>query len=465
MSTPESVLFVCEKYYLRFYGPVADHLARSGLRPIWVALDGRAAWNHDQIVPGAAIERLVTDRTFRCRDGIDSLCAFERAVFEKPDLFKHPYRYTTNVVRTPERARRLAEAWYQMTLALVQRFTPAAMFVWNGRYLPYSAVSAACDDVGQLLLTSEIGWIPGTIFLDRGILSGGTTDLQGRTLEGSAGGEAARADAFLHDYTTRKATMVSQPLVSPSEVRQRLSGGDASFLLLYGCQVDWDTNVVIGARRFRTNEAAVAFLLECLSGIPGARIVVKTHPLDSDKNEAGLRRIIQGRGTVVSDIHPHALIEAVDCVAVRNSTLGFEALCYGKPVIVLEHAKYTHPQLTLDAGNTDEGAASLRRVATGECTLPDPAFLRQFVLHLLDHYLFPVRYSYYFEPAKLDLLAHFAHNDAHHALEQTLAHGVPPHLDHVDSRALRALERCSLRGPRQHSFFQRQIRRLSDWMS
>jgi hypothetical protein len=459
------VLFVCEKYYLRFYGPIADQLARSGFRPIWVALDGRAAWNYDRIDPGAAIERLVKDRSFKCRDGIDSLCVFERAVFQKPDLFKHPYRYTTNVVRTPERARRLAEAWYQMTLALVQRFTPAALFVWNGRYLPYSAVSAACDAVGQRLLTGEIGWIPGTIFLDQGILSGDTTDLHGRTPEASAGADAARADAFLHDYTTRKATMVSQTLVSPSEVRQRVSGGETTFLLLYGCQVDWDTNVVIGARRFRTNEAAVAFLLECLSSIPGARIVVKTHPLDSDKNEAGLRRIIQGRGTVVSDVHPHALIEAADCVAVRNSTLGFEALCYGKPVIVLEHAKYTHPKLTLKAGTTDEAAAELRRVSAGECALPDRAFLQQFVLHLLDHYLFPVRYSYYFEPAKLDLLAHFAHNDAHHALEETLAHGEPPRVDKVDFSALRALERCAVRGPQQHSFFRRQIRRLSDWTS
>jgi hypothetical protein len=168
---------------------------------------------------------------------------------------------------------------------------------------------------------------------------------------------------------------------------------------------------------------------------------------------------------VVSDIHPHALIEAADCVAVRNSTLGFEALCYGKPVIALEHAKYRHPKLTLDAGNTDEGATSLRRVATGKCTLPDRAFLRQFVLHLLDRYLVPVRYSYYFEPAKLDLLAHFAQNEAHHALEQTLARGEPPRLDHVESRALRALARCALRGPRQHSFLQRQIRRVSEWMS
>src|SRR4030095_7649620 len=135
-----------------------------------------------------------------------------------------------------------------------------------------------------------------------GGLSTNTTDLLGRSFESALPIYIGRADAFLNDYTTRKATMVSQKLVPASEVRHRLLGDDGKFLLLYGCQVDWDTNVVIGARRFRSNEAAVAFLLECISRIPGARIVVKTHPLDSEKNEDGLRAIIQDRGTVVSDI-------------------------------------------------------------------------------------------------------------------------------------------------------------------
>ena len=458
-----SVLFICESYYLKFYKPLADRLIRSSFSPVWVMLDGPAPWEYAAIDPSLAVEALVGARDFKCRDQIDALCVFERAVFERPNLFKHPYRYTTNVVRTPERARRLAEAWYQITLALLRRFAPSAVFVWNGRYLPYSAVSAACMAAGQLLMTSEIGWVPGTIFLDRGPLSTDTTDLFGRGLESTVGTDVARADAFLLDYTTRKATMVSQRLVSSSEVRNRLLGGDGTLLLLYGCQVDWDTNVVIGARRFRSNEAAVSFLVECLSQIAGARIVVKTHPLDSEKNEDNLRAIIQGRGTVVSDIHPHTLIEAADCVAVRNSTLGFEALCYGKPLIVLEGAKYKHPRLTLEARSVEEAVSSLMSVSTGNCNLPDRAALRQFIQHLLDHYLLPVRYAYFFEPAKLEILSHFGHNEAYRALEQALSEARPPILDDVDRGVLQALDGCALRHPRQRSFLYRQIRKLADW--
>jgi hypothetical protein len=464
MSDSKTLLFICEKYFLRFYRPLAARLVQSGFSPIWVTLDGQDQWDFDYVDPTSAIEALVEAPDLKCREDVDDFCVLERAVFERPDLFRSSYPYTMNVVRTPERARRLAEVWYQSTLALVSRFRPRAVFVWNGRYLPYRAVSAACEAVGQMLMTSEIGWIPGTIFLDRGVLSANTRDLSGRSLESAAAADVGRADAFLDDYTTQKTTMVSQTLASASEVRHRLLGDDGKFLLLYGCQVDWDTNVVIGARRFRSNEAAVSFLIECMSAIPGARIVVKTHPLDSEKKEDMLRQIIGQRGTVVSDIHPHTLIEAADCVSVRNSTLGFEALCYRKPLILLEDAKYKHPQLTLEARNVAEGAASLSSVATESCDLPDRAALRKFMLHVIDRYLVPVRYRYFFEPATLDILSHFGHNQSYQALEQVLGGVSPPIQVDVDDRLLRAIERCKLYRPRQRSFLYRHARKVSDWL-
>jgi len=465
MSERKTVLIVCEQYYLRFYEPLADRLARSGFHPVWVTLDGYADWNHDYIDPGAAVERCADAPDLTCRDDVDALCRFERIVFARPELFKDNYRYTIEVVRTAERARRLAHVWYETTLELLSRFSPRAVFLWNGRYLPYSAVSAACAAAGQVFFTNEIGWIPGTIFVDRGTLSPDTTDLLGRRFESAAATDVARAESFLRDYTSGKATMVSQTLAPASEVRQRLLGTDGRFLLLYGCQVDWDTNVVIGARRFHSNEVAVSFLMECMSAIPGARIVVKTHPLDSEKKEDLLRRIVGDRGAVVSDIHPHTLIEASDAVAVRNSTLGFEALCYGKPVMLLEQAKYRHPQLTLDAPTVEEGAAELSRVSGKTCEVPDRPTLQRFILHLLDRYLVPGRYEYFFEPAKLELLSHFARSDSHRALEQVLNQSGSRMRVDVDARISRALGQCELRRPRRRSVLYERLRRLAEWVS
>jgi hypothetical protein len=465
MNTQPSVVFICEKYFLKFYRPLAQRLARSGFKPIWITVDGTDQWDFDYLDPGPIIEALATAPDLTCRPSIADLCTLEQVVFERPDSFKKSYPFTTTVVRTPERARRLAEVWHRATLAFIARFRPRAMFVWNGRYLPYSAVSAACATTGQLMLTSEIGWLPGTIFLDRGPLSTGTTDLFGRGLESITAADAARVDAFLTDYTTQKPTMVSQTLVSPSEVRRRLLGEDGQFLLLYGCQVDWDTNVVIGARRFHSNESAVSFLLECMSAVPGARLVVKTHPLDSEKKEAELRSIIGSRGAVVSDIHPHTLIEAADCVSVRNSTLGFETLCYRKPLLLLEHAKYRHERLTLEARDTAEGAASLLRVSEARCHLPDPATLQQFMLHVLDHYLVPVGYRYFFEPDKLAILCHLQHNQSFRGLEQMLRHTDPPVDVGADHEVLRALEQSEFRRTGRRASFFRRIRTLTEWRS
>ena len=461
MKTNGTVVFICEKYYLRFYRPLAERLFQSGFRPVWITVDGPDQWEFDYLDPGPVIEALVNAADLKCRPSIDELCTLERIAFERPDVFKNNYQFTTAVVRTLERARRLAEVWHRATLAFITRFQPKAVFVWNGRYLPYSAVSAACATAGQLMLTSEIGWLPGTIFLDQGPLSGGTTDLLGRGVESTSSADAARVEAFLTDYTTLKATMVSQTLVSPSAVRQQLLGADGKFLLLYGCQVDWDTNVIIGARRFRSNESAVSFLLECMSAVPGARLVVKTHPLDSEKNEAALQAIIGTRGTVVSDIHPHTLIEAADCVSVRNSTLGFETLCYRKPLLLLEHAKYRHDKLTLDARDAADGAASLARVAAKRCDLPDPAALQQFVLHVLDRYLVPVGYRYFFEPDKLGILSHLQRNQSFQALRQLLRRDASPAAVGADDDVLRALEQSDFRHVGWRASFFRRIRTLS----
>ena len=194
----------------------------------------------------------------------------------------------------------------------------------------------------------------------------------------------------------------------------------------HGCQVDWDTNVVIGARRFYSNEAAVSFLIECMSAIPGARIVVKTHPLDSEKKEDRLRQIIGQRGTVVSDIHPHTPIEAADCVSVRNSTPRLRGPLLPETAHPSRRCQIQHPKLTLEAGDIAEGSASLSRVLTNTCDLPDREALCKFILHAIDRYLVPVRYDYFFEPEKLDILSHFDHNQSYQALEQVLGEYLVP---------------------------------------
>jgi SAM-dependent methyltransferase len=422
------VLLVGERSYLRFYRPLARELRRRRFRPVWVAVDGEADWSGHFIDAApliAEIERYGGPaEQLSLGIDLDAATTFEKRIFEKADLFGSIYPYTMKTVRTVARAEGVARAWIRLTAGLVARYRPAGVVAWNGRYLPYRAVIDTCRVLGQTVLTSEIGWVPGTIFMDRGELSPHTQDLAGLDWQSAEMGapELERADAFLADYRSRRATMVdkgTQP--TPAEIRNRALAGGGSHLLFYACQVDWDTNVIVGSLRFRSNQSAVEFLLECMAGMPGFRIVVKPHPLDTVDQTESLLRLVGDRGQVWPDIHAHALIEAADCVVVRNSTVGFEALCYAKPLILLEPSKYRDPRLVLSASSVEEGRHALRTVVAGHVGIPDPAHLRCFVAHLIQNYLVPLDYDYHYAPGALKLLRHFECSQALQKLSHLLS--------------------------------------------
>jgi hypothetical protein len=147
---------------------------------------------------------------------------------------------------------------------------------------------------------------------------------------------------------------------------------------------------------------------------------------------------------------------------VRNYTLGFEALCYAKPLILLEPAKYRHPGLTLEAGDVGEGRASLESVSGSRCQLPDRTTLRRFMLHVIDRYLVPVRYPYFFKAETLDILSHFDCNMTHTALSRILHEAPSPGHVAVDPAAAGAIDDLEMHRYRQPSFLHRQLRKVAD---
>ncbi|MEW5839007.1 MAG: capsular polysaccharide biosynthesis protein [Pseudomonadota bacterium] len=110
---------------------------------------------------------------------------------------------------------------------------------------------------------------------------------------------------------------------------------------------------------------------------PQAEIWVKTHPdvllgkkrgcLDAQRKLAGAERV----RWIGADVHPHALLRAVDHVYVVTSQMGFDALLLGKTVTCFGMPFYA------GWGLTDDRQACGRR--TRACTLPElaaAAFLR-----------------------------------------------------------------------------------------
>ena len=68
------------------------------------------------------------------------------------------------------------------------------------------------------------------------------------------------------------------------------------------------------------------------------------------------------------------------------------------------------------------------------------------IVHLLDHYLVPVPYEYFFKPDQLKLLSHFDHNDSLHQLHDLLQAATPA-TPNVPTEAERAIASCVVHQP------------------
>jgi hypothetical protein len=145
--TRNAVLFICEKYFLRFYRPLADRLFQFGFSPLWITLDGADQWDYDYLDPGPAIEELTERPDLQCRPSVDALCALERTVFERPDVFRTA-TVSMNVVRTFERARRLAESGRRRRWPSWRAFSRGRSSSGTAG-ISRRAVSAACEAAGQ----------------------------------------------------------------------------------------------------------------------------------------------------------------------------------------------------------------------------------------------------------------------------------------------------------------------------
>jgi len=107
-----------------------------------------------------------------------------------------------------------------------------------------------------------------------------------------------------------------------------------------------------------------ASIVEQLAGfLPhGHELVVKEHPMSIGRNELGfLKRLRSIENVRLVDPHTssHELIRGAQGVAVIGSTVGLEALLYGKPVLTLGRPFYAGAGITLDVESFRELRAAV----------------------------------------------------------------------------------------------------------
>lgn len=135
----------------------------------------------------------------------------------------------------------------------------------------------------------------------------------------------------------------------------------------------------------------------------GYDLVVKEHPMSLGRNSLRMLRRLQGmRNVRLVEPHTssHELIATADAVAVISSTVGLEALLYGKPVLTMGSPFYAGYGITID--------------------LPGPVGIREGIPELLD-----------FQPPR-ERIAQFLH-----AAMRACRPGAPVLVDRSDANAVR----------------------------
>ena len=173
----KNIIFFTENQYLKFYLPLAKKLYKKSFNPILILADDNEEWKSKwpyQCIPAHnLVQNLLKEKTKKnsTEKTFDEYVFFERKFLENNSLFEKSYPYTVQNIKTIDDAYKLAEIWNGITKTAIEKYRPAGIFIWNGRYLPHKAIAKTCEELNFPFYTNEIGWIPGTIFLDKGNLS------------------------------------------------------------------------------------------------------------------------------------------------------------------------------------------------------------------------------------------------------------------------------------------------------
>jgi capsule polysaccharide export protein KpsC/LpsZ len=112
---------------------------------------------------------------------------------------------------------------------------------------------------------------------------------------------------------------------------------------------------------------------------PGYDLVLKEHPLSIGRNPIAMLRRLRRRDNIQL-VNPwtnsHDLIRAADGVVVISSTVGLEALLYGKPVLTLGQPFYAGYGITVDLDSFAELRTALPAFL---CFRPDREQILQFL--------------------------------------------------------------------------------------
>ena len=167
----------------------------------------------------------------------------------------------------------------------------------------------------------------------------------------------------------------------------RAQAPEGKKVLLVICQTTGDATMFFPETVVQDKDRLARLVCNAMKDEEEWVVLVKPHPYEDHR---GLVSIMaeQENANLLLNVSAHSALRAADAVVTINSTMGFEALMYGLPVITLGDNIYTGRGITTDVRDGTKDLAGQIREAVVSAKKPPKAKLEQFLYAIIFKYLF-----------------------------------------------------------------------------
>lgn len=234
--------------------------------------------------------------------------------------------------------RQALDAIATYAVRMLTAIRPAAAVIWNGQHVPEMILEAALRRGGTPPLYVERAPFPRALFADERGLSAASAIACEDAWPLPAERWLCQADSVAARIAGGNLTWWAQPENAATEpLRRRLNIPTGSRVVLFAGQVDEDTQRFLFSPVFQDNLAAFKWLLDALAGRDDVFVLGKHHPKATTPPEA-YAALLAGSsvsGTWVADVAIDDALAVSERVAAVNSTVLYEALARGIPVLAM----------------------------------------------------------------------------------------------------------------------------------
>jgi len=248
-------------------------------------------------------------------------------------------RRIKRMARMVHRARRLCEA------ALKRNVTHLGM--WNGQGGRRRTLVVVAQNMGLRTLFAELAPLAGHV----------TLDPQGVNAAGMLSADPGYYRAWGASHAdTGSVERWRERLVARTGAKRESQGevGSGPFLFV-PLQVRGDTQIGVHGGWIKSVPAFIDEVVRAARHLPeGWRVVFREHPSDREGNAEQLGRLVGPRVAVDNATDTFELVRRSSGVVTINSSVGMQALLFGKPVLALGRANFTVPGVAATADNSEE---------------------------------------------------------------------------------------------------------------